>query len=673
MSIEKMKMVNILGHLDDLDILAKNIVLSDSMHMVDAKIQLDTSNFSIQTNEENKQALEESSYITPYLKQKEYTDVSSKMSRILELNTVKFNSAISEDNLIWDYSEIEIKINNLYEKFNKFYENIKFQNKEKEDNEEVISHLEFLKKLDIPISHMSTLKNFVFTVYRVSKINMLKLRDNYDNIPSIIIKISESEHHEVFIAFTPFVLKIEAERVFKSLNCKIITVPENFEGKPLQIMENLINRNKELDEDIYEENKEVELLSKQYYELINILSKSLELEIKAEQVKANTGCTKDFFFLSGWVPESFYDKFIKKINKLENKFIVDNKSSKEVSGDIIVPTKLKNNILVKPFESMVNMYGIPSYNEIDPTTFLAITYMILFGAMFGDLGQGLVIFFAGLFLEHKMKRTNLGGLLARLGISSSIFGLFYGSVFGFEVIPALIVRPMEDINDVLIAAIVFGCILIISGFILGLINNIKTKNVEEGLFGNNGLTGLVFYIFMLLLLVSVALDYKIFESYVFILVFIVLAILMIMKKPLTNFILHKKPLEKGEKSDYYVESVFGVLETTLSLFSNTLSFIRVGAFAINHVGLFIAFTTIAEMMRGNIGSTIVYIIGNIIILGLEGLIVFIQGLRLEYYELFSKYYDGSGSSFEPITINKNYFLENEFVNNKFKKAINQKN
>lgn len=125
---------------------------------------------------------------------------------------------------------------------------------------------------------------------------------------------------------------------------------------------------------------------------------------------------------------------------------------------------------------------------------------------------------------------------------------------------------------------------------------------------------------------------------------------MIFKKVLyQKFVLKQKTaLPNG----YFIESSFSIVETIISIFSGTISFIRVGAFAINHVGLFLAFSTIGNMIGTKTGSIVMIIIGNIVILGLEGLIVFIQSLRLEYYEMFSKYYIGDGREFVP---DKNIF------------------
>ena len=100
------------------------------------------------------------------------------------------------------------------------------------------------------------------------------------------------------------------------------------------------------------------------------------------------------------------------------------------------PTKLKNPKLFKPFEMYVKMYGLPAYGEMDPTWFVAITYSFIFGAMFGDAGQGLCLLIGG-FLLYKFKKIDLAAIISCAGFFSTIFGFLYGSFFGFEdVLPA---------------------------------------------------------------------------------------------------------------------------------------------------------------------------------------------------------------------------------------------
>ena len=192
--------------------------------------------------------------------------------------------------------------------------------------------------------------------------------------------------------------------------------------------------------------------------------------------------------------------------------------------------------------------------------------------------------------------------------------------------------------------------MLLISYIYSITNAIKVKNVEEGVFGRNGVVGLMFYLTLLALVVGGFLEYQIIPKWLGVILIIFLIALMIVKEPLTHLILGKRPLYSEAASGYYIESSFDIIETLLSMLSNTVSFIRVGAFALTHVGLFIAFQTIANMMNSVTGSIITLIIGNIVIIGLEGLIVFIQGLRLEYYELFSKYYKGEGIDFDPVKL-----------------------
>ena len=128
----------------------------------------------------------------------------------------------------------------------------------------------------------------------------------------------------------------------------------------------------------------------------------------------------------------------------------------------------------------------------------------------------------------------------------------------------------------------------------------------------------------------------------------VLLLLNVFKQPIANKLKGSAKLYEEGAADYYTEAGFGVVETLLSFLSNTISFIRVGAFALNHAGLYLAFETMAEMISSGFGGILVLVLGNVVIIGLEGLIVFIQGLRLEYYELFSRYYTGGGVEYTPI-------------------------
>ncbi|MDY3737788.1 MAG: V-type ATPase 116kDa subunit family protein [Peptoniphilaceae bacterium] len=399
----------------------------------------------------------------------------------------------------------------------------------------------------------------------------------------------------------------------------------------------------EINKKLTDIDEKLEKIKTEYYESFNNIENTKKEIIAEEKVKSYMAKGNKYFYLSGWVPQSS----IKKVENLENTFnnsMVEINDSDKVSES--PPTKLKNNKLIKPFENIVNMYGTPNYNEIDPTSFLALTYILLYGMMFGDLGQGIIFILASFLLKKKWKMGS--DLLLRTGVSASIFGLFYGSFFGLEdVIPTLVMKPFDNIMPVLAISIMFGIIIMLISYCLGIYNKlVKQKDLEEGIFGKEGLAGMLMMISFILLIAKIVILNKM--PFILPVGMLIVSILMeIFKQPLSRTIENISPKYDTSASDYYLENSFSIIEAILSVFSNLVSFTRVGAFAINHVGLFMAFEVMASLV-GGIGSFIILLLGNIIIIGLEGMVVFIQCLRLEYYELFSKYYKGDGEKFSPL-------------------------
>jgi V/A-type H+-transporting ATPase subunit I len=127
-------------------------------------------------------------------------------------------------------------------------------------------------------------------------------------------------------------------------------------------------------------------------------------------------------------------------------------------------------------------------------------------------------------------------------------------------------------------------------------------------------------------------------------------LIIVLKEPLGNLIRREDPLFSQGVAEFITEQFFELIETFISMFSNGLSFVRVGAFTLSHVGLFVAFHTLAEMIGGTTGTVSMAFVGNLLIIVLEGLVVFIQGLRLMYYELFSKYFIGEGRLFKALKL-----------------------
>ena len=244
-----------------------------------------------------------------------------------------------------------------------------------------------------------------------------------------------------------------------------------------------------------------------------------------------------------------------------------------------------------------------------------------------------------------------------MGLASSFFGLMYGSVFGNEkLLPAIWIRPFETIDQTLVYAIGFGLVLLVFSYIIGFINKIRIKEYEEALFSKEGLAGFVVFISMLDLGLNFMGGNGFLPNKIATIAMLMALLLMIFKRPIYQLLSGQKvAYEDSDATGYYIQGAFSLLEALLTILSNIISFIRVGAFAINHVGLFLAFKTVGQMTGSGFWNIVALIIGNIVIISLEGLIVFIQSLRLEYYEMFSKYFLGEGYEFktEKIVLEEN--------------------
>jgi V/A-type H+-transporting ATPase subunit I len=643
MAVEKMVMMNIIGDVSKVDSVLKDIALSGMVDLVSAMKEIEENNFLINISHENLERVIDLNDIKTFNKDNSYRQLMQKAEEIKKAFNVDIQE-ISLDELSLDKDYISSKINEIYEQVVNHSEKIKQLQGKLEEIDKFERSFTIPESFSISIDELRSLNYFVYKFGLLSKEDRIRLKKNYENILAAILHVGTNKDGEIYLIIYPNLIKEEMKRILRSVNFKEIVIPETYTGTITEIKYQLENEKQGLIKEIDHWERSLEQLKEKYrHEFLTILNQ-LTIKERIEEFKSNLARSNKFFYLSGWISENDKDQMKNMLNKYDKLLITFNDEA-----DVKPPTKLKNNWFFKPFEVLLNMYGVPAHDELDPTPFLSISYMLLFGAMFGDLGQGFIILLAGLLLSKKNKL--FGGLLERLGFSSMIFGLLYGEVFGIEeLIPALVIKPFEEINTVLVAAIAVGVVLILIAYILGMVNSFKRRDIEEGLFGKEGLAGFIFYICLLALVGGNLIGRTIIPTGVGIALIILSVVGMVLKEPLTNLITGKRPLHGEDASGYYVQSVFSLIEVVLSMLSGTISFIRVGAFTLTHVGLFIAFKTIGEMIGTNTGNVIVLIIGNIVVIGLEGLIVFIQGLRLQYYELFSRYYKGDGKEFKPISL-----------------------
>ncbi len=292
-----------------------------------------------------------------------------------------------------------------------------------------------------------------------------------------------------------------------------------------------------------------------------------------------------------------------------------------------IPTAFSLGRFWKDFFEIMRMYGYPSYAEVNPLVVFTVGFILMYGMMFADLGHGLVLALIGFLMRKKW--DVIGRVMCWVGLSSAVWGIILGSVFGREdLITPLWISPLEDPIRLMTLSVLIGGSYISLGILISVVNKVRSRKVREALFGEWGITSLAFY-----LLSALALTLPVSTSVKFLLVGGGFAILL---AGLTQ-VVHSKD-----------ELVSVPMETVLSLFSNTVSFVRLAAFAINHAALMIVVFVIADLVKSAHLSGLALILGNIFVIVLEAVLVAIQTLRLQFYEFFSKFYQGNGREFIPL-------------------------
>ena len=655
MSVEKMVLLKVVGSAEELNPIVKELILNENAHL---NLNVENSNayanyFLIHQYESDifGASNKEKQYNIDY-KYQDCMDIIHNISKGLGIELKIDKSVLSEKYKIEDaYNELMEVNSYIGAKINE----ILYIEQKIQELQEFRVKIDSITDKDIEIDKISNLNYFDYEIGTLSTENKGRLKKNYENISAIVMRIGiiKSSVENIYMIMYPKQFKGEADNLLKSLSWNKIVKPEGINGTPSEIINQIDVRLLELQKKISDLTSSIE--TEANVKLINKFFNIFNLEDKIYEVTKNADFGYNTFAVDVWVQENELENVKNSIAKVSQKFILTQKTAEEMGNQVVPPTMLKNSWFTKPFETIVKMYSLPSYNELDPTPFLAITFCLAFGIMFGDIGQGLIYFLLGLALKKKI--GDFAEIVMRLGISSIIFGFIYGSFFGLEKhelpwLPSLIeggpLSP-DNIPMILLAGISYGIFALTVSYIYGIINSMKNGNIEEGIFGKNGVFGYLFFMSFIFTIVSLTGIINLPTS-IPLIILLISIIIIILKEPLTNIVMKKQPLFHEDPGTYFTESIFEAVETFLGAMSNSISFVRVGAFALNHAGLFLAFLVISEMVENIFAKILILVLGNILILTLEGVVVFIQGLRLQYYEMFSKYFKGDGLEFKPLKL-----------------------
>ncbi len=643
MSIERMEFVNIAGLTKDFDEVLIKLSECGCFHIESAS--------KITGKEKGFKVLKEENPYTPVLKQ---------LSEISSLTGVKYKN-VSDEGI--EMPEVpERYVGDVRKRLEEMADRKKAAKDKLTEYECALEQVNHLKGMNVDFQQLAACE---FIKVRFGRLPV----DSYSKLPYYEDKLfyftyfTEETEYYWGVYFCPVSCADEIDEIFESLYFECMQISKFIHGTSddaINELTALVQENKETVDKINEEM--LELVNKAKPKLDAIFTR-YKTQHDNFDLRTKAAVTNDKFLIVGFVPKNEADRFMKLFDSMSSVSVVMQPA--DVNGKLEPPIKLKNNKFTQPFSMFVEMYGLPSYNGINPTTFVAITYTLLFGIMFGDVGQGLVLAIAGALL-WKFKKFALGPILTRVGISGAIFGLFYGSVFGFEElldpvyealgITFLPFKVMENVTTILVGAIALGVLIMFISILINIIIGIRNKKIEEALFGNNGIAGLVFFGSILVGAIGTLFGVKMFSvPYVLCLIILPLAA-MFMREPLSYWVKGKKYHMESGLTDFIASNFFEVFEFLLGYATNTLSFVRIGGFVLSHASMMLVVMALADQVS-TAAVPIVVIIGNIFVMGIEGLLVGIQTLRLEFYEIFSRFYSGDGKPFTPVKINYDENIE----------------
>ena len=626
MSVVKMEAVTIAGKCEDFE----RVV---SEHILDKEIHLEEVTAVLRGDEK----------LVPYMEDNLYETITKDALFLLEQSDLSPNDALINP-VTLSKDEMKAYVDNVNVQLDELKNQERVLAADIDENERIIHQFDAMIGLDIDLTKLLAFKFIKFRFGRLPQSSWRTLETFLGDLNAIFLTVSQDKDDVWGFYFVPRQFAQRVDAVFDSLYFQRLRISEKAVGTPKETQISLKKENEEKQVEIQNIRQRIQDTVCAEKDKISDIYITARHESRIAAVRKKAAHSKEFFYIVGWMPKR-KAKSLEAELKTEPGIIVFREAPQnfDVSKP---PTKLKNPGVFKPFEMFVTMYGLPAYGEIDPTPILAITYIFLFGIMFGDVGQSALFAIFG-YLIYRKKKSSLAAIVSTVGISGILFGFIYGSIFGNETLltPFRVIEPMEKIMFMLISTVSMGVLIILFCMVVSMINAVKNKNTGQLLFSPNGISGMLFYISLILLILNMVLKWGL-PSPIFGVVMFVTFLGMYLQEPLSALVAGKKNW-LPKTGMFYVESFFEMFDVFLSFITNTISFLRVGAFAIIHVGMMMVVDVLAAK-NGMAAGLIIRIFGNILVMGLEGLIVGIQVLRLEYYEMFSRYFKGDGKEFKSI-------------------------
>lgn len=613
------------------------------------------------------------------LRAKSFEAVDEKIAAIEEF--FKLESS-DKKGALNNFETIEAYINHLFDLIKEKREEQKRLLEKRNDFLHSIKEIEGFSSLTLSKKELDSLS---FLHYVLGSILPEDLRTLNEKMQNRIVY--QQLQDDTYIIFTSRKGKWTLESELKKLSFKEKKI--NFDENELaaEIFKRLSEKLAEVDKELAVIDKFIEeLRSEREKELVEAVY-SFNLLKYYDSIHEYVERTNKISIIEGWILKRDLERFTAHLKELlGGSFSVVSYLPEELDdvkeGKIKVPVLLNNFRLFRPFEEIVFNYGSPKYGTIDPTGFVAVSFLLLFGLMFGDMGQGLVLFLAGLGLKFAKvgeRIRSAGAIVMSVGLFSMIFGYLYGAAFCLEhheighIIqpinralfgidkPYILDTTVDSILNLFLLTVGFGFVINLIGILLNIGNKIINKSYLKALLSHNGVMN--FIIFLCLGIVAFRIIVmKETENNILFYIIAAAFVLIFLNEPIMAILKREKKLFHNGFGLWLLTAIVEVFEVILQAITNNLSFIRVGAFAFAHVLLSTVVVILAEKFGGSLLSVpgiIILVIGNLFIIVLEGMIVSIQTIRLVYYEFFSKFFNEQGTKFKPFKIDKYKLEESE--------------
>jgi len=499
------------------------------------------------------------------------------------------------------------------------------------------SQVQLLLPLEVRVEDLRRLRSQSLTIGFMPTDNVSRVAEALFQIPFVLIPLQQRGGNTLVLAAASSENAAVLERALKSALLEPIDVPAEAMGQPREALA-LLRREIELGQkQICALDRERERLAARFESALTNLWNRARADGKVADAIRRFPKHGEVFLITGWVPEDVVDQM---------KSAVEHAAGHAVAMEVLKPDRHRKQIpslvrtphWLRPFKELVTTFGLSSYNELDPTLVVTVSFLIMYGMMFGDLGHGLLLLLVGLWLWRR--HAGAGIMVCAAGTSGIIFGFLYGTAFGHPVMRAAWLRPLEGIWTILLTAVAGGVLLLNIGFGLNLVNAWRARDWPRLWLDKNGITGIALY--WVLLGGGLGVGFGLFPKYV-LLAAPALGVALWMREPLAKWIWGR---HCGPIGEAMVTGFFELFEAVTGYASNNLSFIRLGAFAVAHEGL----SALVLKYSGGSWGWLVAVLGTLLVVGFEGVIVGIQALRLEYYEFFGRFFEGGGQPFIPLSL-----------------------